>query len=78
MKAHLKSGLLASASCAALLQAGFVVSASANDKLIELSKSNENWVMTGRTYHSDNYSPMTQINKENVLLPGNSFHCSGI
>jgi methanol dehydrogenase (cytochrome c) subunit 1 len=66
MKAHLKSGLLASASCAALLQAGFVVSASANDKLVELSKSNENWVMTGRTYASDNYSPMTQITKDNV------------
>jgi methanol dehydrogenase (cytochrome c) subunit 1 len=66
MKAHLKLGLLASASCVTLMQAGFVVSASANDKLIELSKSNENWVMTGRTYDSDNYSPMTQINKDNV------------
>ena len=33
--------------------------AHANDKLIDLSKSNENWVMPGRTYDADNYSPMT-------------------
>ncbi len=40
--------------------------ASANDKLVDLMKSNENWVTTGRTYSEQNYSPMTQINKENV------------
>jgi methanol dehydrogenase (cytochrome c) subunit 1 len=66
MKAHLKLGLLTSASCVALLQVGFVASASANDKLIELSKSDENWVMTGKNYDSNNYSPMKQINKDNV------------
>ena len=40
--------------------------ASANDKLIELSKSNENYVMPGRDYNADNYSPDTQINTDNV------------
>ncbi|WP_040580128.1 methanol/ethanol family PQQ-dependent dehydrogenase [Methyloferula stellata] len=40
--------------------------AMANDKLIELSKSNENWVMPARTYDADNYSPDTQINTTNV------------
>ena len=64
MKAHLKSGLLATASCAALV--GFVAGASANDKLIELSKSDDNWVMTGKNYDSNNYSPLKQINKDNV------------
>ncbi len=38
----------------------------ANDKLVELAKSPENWVMTGRDYKAQNYSTMTQINKENV------------
>jgi methanol dehydrogenase (cytochrome c) subunit 1 len=58
----------------AVTQAG-IGAAVANDKLIELSKSNNNWVMTGRTYNADNYSPMTQINKENVknLRPAWSF-----
>ena len=64
MKAHLKSGLLASASFAALV--GFVAGASANDKLIELSKSDDNWVMTGKNYDSNNYSPLKQVNKGNV------------
>jgi len=41
-------------------------SAGANDKLIELSKSNENWVMPGRNYDGDNYSPDNQINTGNV------------
>ncbi len=40
--------------------------ASANDKLIELSKSNENYVMPGRNYDGDNYSPDAQINTSNV------------
>ncbi len=54
----------------ALLVAGGVglgaTSANANDTLVELSKSNENWVTTGRDYSATNYSPMTQINKDNV------------
>ena len=40
--------------------------AKANDKLIELAKSDENWVMPGKDYSSDNYSKMTQINATNV------------
>jgi methanol dehydrogenase (cytochrome c) subunit 1 len=64
MRSHLKLGLLASASCAALV--GLVASASANDKLIELSKSDENWVMPGKDYTSDNYSKLDQINTGNV------------
>jgi methanol dehydrogenase (cytochrome c) subunit 1 len=61
--------LLTAASSLALVaaaQVAFTTAASANDKLIELSKSNENWVSYGRTYQEDNYSPMTQINTENV------------
>jgi methanol dehydrogenase (cytochrome c) subunit 1 len=55
-------------SIVALLAAGGLSGGTvlANDKLVELSKSNENWVMTGRDYNADNYSPMKQINKENV------------
>ena len=40
--------------------------AHANDKLIELSQSNSNWVLPGKDYSATNYSPMDQINKENV------------
>jgi methanol dehydrogenase (cytochrome c) subunit 1 len=40
--------------------------APANDKLDELSKSDENWVMPGKSYSSNNYSPMTQINADTV------------
>ena len=61
--------MLMSASCmaiAAAMQMGVATSALANDKLVELSKSNENWVMPGKNYDSNNYSPMTQINTENV------------
>ncbi|ABD87464.1 methanol/ethanol family PQQ-dependent dehydrogenase [Rhodopseudomonas palustris] len=38
----------------------------ANDKLVELAKSNQNWVMPGKNYNSDNFSPMTQIDDKNV------------
>lgn len=57
-----------SASVLALVTSGLALTAPAfaNDKLVELSKSNENWVTTGRDYSENNYSPMTQINKENV------------
>jgi len=63
------------AAAAALGLAATALPARANDKLVELSKSNENWVMTGRTYSAQNYSPMTQISTENVkdLKPAWSF-----
>jgi methanol dehydrogenase (cytochrome c) subunit 1 len=40
--------------------------ASANERLISLSQSDENWVMPGKNYASGNYSKMTQINRDNV------------
>ncbi|APH53573.1 Alcohol dehydrogenase [Granulibacter bethesdensis] len=62
-----KIGLLASASlCAVLGVATGATSAMAEDKLIELSKSNENWLMPGRTYEAQNYSPLKQITTKNV------------
>src|SRR5690606_18803515 len=50
-------------------------SAHANDKLVELSKSNSNWVLPGKDYSATNYSPMDQINLDNVntLRPSWSF-----
>lgn len=47
----------------------------ANDKLVELAKDPANWVMTGRDYNAQNYSEMTEINKETVkrLRPAWSF-----
>jgi methanol dehydrogenase (cytochrome c) subunit 1 len=59
----LTSVSLIAAAAALQLSAPFAM---ANDKLIELSKSNENWVMPARTYDADNYSPDTQINTTNV------------
>lgn len=49
--------------------------AMANDKLVELAKDPANWIMTGRDYNAQNYSEMTEINKENVkqLRPAWSF-----
>lgn len=49
--------------------------ASANDKLIELAKSNANWVSQGKNYDANHYSENTQINKGNVknLRPAWSF-----
>lgn len=46
-----------------------------NDKLVELAKDNANWVMTGRDYNAQNFSPMTEIDKESVkrLRPAWSF-----
>ncbi len=38
----------------------------ANDKLVEIAKSDENWPMTGKNYDANNYSPQKQINKANV------------
>lgn len=66
-------GLLTSASimamAAAFATAGTIAGASsafANDKLIELSGNDENYVMPGKDYASDNYSKLTQINTQNV------------
>nr|WP_271200967.1 methanol/ethanol family PQQ-dependent dehydrogenase [Methylopila turkensis] len=38
----------------------------ANDKLVELSKSEANWPMTGKNYSAQNYSTSKQINVDNV------------
>ncbi|MFG1297567.1 MULTISPECIES: methanol/ethanol family PQQ-dependent dehydrogenase [Xanthobacter] len=73
--------LLSSASLMAVtlaLAAGGVVAsgaARANDKLVELAKSDENWPMTGKNYSANNFSPQKQINKDNVakLRPAWSF-----
>lgn len=40
--------------------------ASANDKLVELAKKNENWVSQCKNYHCNHYSKMTQVNAKNV------------
>lgn len=66
MMKHLGKGLLASASCVALTVAIGSASALANDKLNELSKSEENWIMPGKNYSSQNYSTNKQVNTDNV------------
>ncbi|NLE78186.1 MAG: PQQ-dependent dehydrogenase, methanol/ethanol family, partial [Rhodococcus sp.] len=66
MMKHLGKGLLASASCVALTVAVGSASALANDKLNELSKSEENWIMPGKNYSSQNYSTNKQVNTDNV------------
>ena len=58
--------LLNSVSLLAVLTVAPIGVASANDKLDQLSKSEDNWVMPGKNYHSDNYSTLTQINTSNV------------
>ncbi|ACK49444.1 PQQ-dependent dehydrogenase, methanol/ethanol family [Methylocella silvestris BL2] len=70
--------LLTSVSVATLVaisQFGFAPIASANDKLNQLSQSDDNWVMPGKDYKSDNFSKLTQINASNVkqLKPAWSF-----
>jgi methanol dehydrogenase (cytochrome c) subunit 1 len=63
------SRLLQTASFAALLAMGSLGGtglALANDKLDQLSQSDENWVMPGKDYNSDNYSKANQINTDNV------------
>ncbi|MCS0504723.1 methanol/ethanol family PQQ-dependent dehydrogenase [Ancylobacter mangrovi] len=40
--------------------------AAANDKLVELSESTDNWPMTGKNYSANNYSEAKQITKDNV------------
>ena len=39
---------------------------SANDEVMALSQDPNNWVMWGRTYDGQRYSPLNQINSENV------------
>ncbi len=55
---------LGAAAGAALI--GGIAPAHANDKLVELSKSTDNWPMTGKNYSANNYSEADQINKQNV------------
>ena len=62
----LLSGMSVAAAVAVGAPIGGAGSASANDRLIEMSKSNENWVMPGKNYSSTNYSEMDQINADNV------------
>lgn len=64
MRKSWRTSLLVSASLTALALG--VSGVTANDKLVELSKSDQNWIMTGKSYQADNYSPNTQINAENV------------
>jgi len=70
--------LLSSVSLLAVLAVapiGLSVPAGANDELDRLSKSEENWVMPGKNYHSNNYSTLTQVTADNVkeLRPAWSF-----
>ena len=59
--------MLSSASMVAIAaMLGVVAPASANEKLAQLSENNDNWVMPGRTYEAQNYSPLNQINAANV------------
>ena len=62
----LLSGISVAAAVAVAAPIGDTGSASANDRLVELSKSNENWVMPGKNYSSNNYSEMDQINADTV------------
>lgn len=68
----LERRLLGTVSSAALVAAALFLTpaqftpAQANDKLVEMSKSEENHVMPGKNYQSDNYSTATQINADNV------------
>ena len=39
---------------------------SANDEVMALSQDPNNWVMWGRTYDGQRYSPLNQINNQNV------------
>ena len=39
---------------------------SANDEVMALSQNPDNWAMWGRTYDGQRYSPLNQINTENV------------
>lgn len=60
------SALTVAAALAATVCLGASAPALANDKLVELSKSTDNWPMTGKNYSANNYSEANQITKENV------------
>ncbi|MBS9476372.1 methanol/ethanol family PQQ-dependent dehydrogenase [Ancylobacter radicis] len=60
------SALTVAAALAATVCLGASAPALANDKLVELSKSTDNWPMTGKNYDANNYSEANQITKENV------------
>ncbi|AUC95605.1 PQQ-dependent dehydrogenase, methanol/ethanol family [Bradyrhizobium sp. SK17] len=53
----------------------FMSPVKANDALDKMSQSDDNWVMPGKDYQSDNYSKLDQITKDNVktLRPAWSF-----
>jgi PQQ-dependent dehydrogenase (methanol/ethanol family) len=51
---------------AGALSLGVAVTASAQDQLVEMSKNPNQWVMAGRTYDLQRYSPLTQITAANV------------
>ena len=56
--------LIASMALGAAVAVPSVVSA--NEEVMALSQDENNWVMWGRTYDGTRYSPLDQINKENV------------
>lgn len=60
------SALTVAAALAATVCLGANAPALANDKLVELSKSTDNWPMTGKNYDANNYSEANQITKQNV------------
>ncbi|WP_372394051.1 methanol/ethanol family PQQ-dependent dehydrogenase [Azospirillum sp. HJ39] len=47
-------------------QLGAIAPALANQTLVQLSESDQNWVMPGKNYNSDNFSKLGQINSDNV------------
>ena len=55
---------IASVALGAAVAAPTVVSA--NDEVMALSQDANNWVMWGRTYDGQRYSPLNEINKDNV------------
>lgn len=69
------SALSVAAVMAAAMSLGASAPAVANDKLVELSKSTDNWPMTGKNYNANNYSEAKEITKANVkqLRPAWSF-----
>ncbi|MBB3769550.1 MULTISPECIES: methanol/ethanol family PQQ-dependent dehydrogenase [Ancylobacter] len=60
------SALTVAAALAAAVSLGAPAPAAANDKLDELSKSTDNWPMTGKNYSANNFSEANQITKQNV------------
>ncbi|MGQ4273735.1 methanol/ethanol family PQQ-dependent dehydrogenase [Terrihabitans sp. B22-R8] len=60
------SALTVATALVATVGLGAMAPASANDKLVELSKNTDNWPMTGKNYSANNYSEANQITKENV------------